>query len=175
MRRAVVFFSVFALVACTYQSVGPAFSGLVRPATDEAVVYLIRENHAFAGAVWPGVYFDEQKVADIKNGTYTTIYATPGTYRISTKMDARFGLSAEWSSDTTIRVEAGKLYFVQLYRDLQEKRGARVFGNTVVPSNSTKIARQELRVLPEADAQERLRGLRFEGAIAPNVRPAVRD
>lgn len=161
--------AVLLLCGCTYQSTGPIFSSFLKPSNEYATLYLLRTSHAFAGAVWPTVFIDEKKIADIKNGTYTVVHVPSGSYTLRTEIASNFPLSADWNSQVRIDVESGRLYYIQLHRELQQKQDVKVAGGVLVPSNNTRIIKQELRLLSTAEAADRLRGLRYEDPIVKQV------
>ncbi|MDH3437118.1 MAG: DUF2846 domain-containing protein [Betaproteobacteria bacterium] len=156
------------LTACAttpYKSDGPPFTNLATPVADAALVYLIRPPNEIGSAIWPNVYVDESRVADLKNGTFTIVHLRPGTYKIRTVKDPQFFLAQDWNSETQISVEAGQLYFVECYMETRTWRGITLVGTSVYPTENFEVLKNGLRLLPQPDAVALLQALRFEGPV----------
>ncbi|MBK9021552.1 MAG: DUF2846 domain-containing protein [Sulfuritalea sp.] len=163
---------VLALGGCAtpHISSGPMFDRFAQPEPTVGVVYVIRTPHILGSGIWPNLFADGRQIASPKNGTFTILRFSPGTYRLHTATDPQFWASVSWNSELDIQIDAGKVYFVELFREIQSSRGLEVTGVAALPvvfSERHKELSRELRVLTETQALPRLTGLRFEPPETP--------
>lgn len=151
---------------------GPRFSELEVTSPSHATAYFIRAAHPLGSAVWPQLLINGQHAANLTNGTYTTVKLPPGTYTIKTRTDPRFFASKDWPSETTIAVEPGRRYFIDLYREIRNSRGFVIAGSTFISTNDMEATKHELRQLTEAAAIDLLQPLQFDKALLSVLTPA---
>jgi hypothetical protein len=102
---------LFALLAgCS--AGGKQFSGLEKPATASAQVYVYRPSALLQSGIFPDIEIDSKLVGKLKNGGYLRFQVEPGEHKLSVT-----GNYLQWNHATRefdVSYEAGKTYFYQL-------------------------------------------------------------
>ncbi|OYU25628.1 MAG: hypothetical protein CFE41_20460 [Burkholderiales bacterium PBB2] len=148
---------------------GLQFSTVEPTSSTHALVYILRTPHPLGKGVWPNVLIDDKVVANLTNGTFTVVRVSPGSYTFRTRMDPQFFLSAAWDSEAKIEVVAGRRYFLELTRKVENLHGLTFVGSSAYSTSSMKSSDHQLRVLPEEQATTNLAGLYYDKPLISYV------
>jgi hypothetical protein len=124
MRFIILFFiSIFLLTGCAGEESLPL--GHYYQPTASAMpanrgrIYIFRHSNPNDVYGWNPVYINHQKVASLKQGTYTTILMPPGLYTIA--LSRRKHWYNITNAQTTVNVRSGRSYYVGIYDNVHLK------------------------------------------------------